>query len=269
MAYATNEGISIYYEVEGAGPPLVLHHGFAASLDMWRRNGAVAALRDDYQLILLDARGHGQSDKPRDLAAYSRRQAAADVVSVLDDLQIDRAHFYGYSMGGLVGFCLGKFAPGRVFSLGLGGANPFPAPDDIPATEASVARFRQGMGAVLALVEAEFGRLPEGMRAEIMANDPEALVMLELASLAGHGYTMGSADLGEALAGMVMPCLLVAGERDSWAIGGAKVAAERMPDAMFVALPGVGHAEPAADFALVAPHLRAFLARVEPLSRTD
>ena len=64
MPYADNQGVRIYYEVEGQGPPLVLGHGGSYTLEMWREWGYTDGLRDEHQLILLDFRGHGRSDKP-------------------------------------------------------------------------------------------------------------------------------------------------------------------------------------------------------------
>jgi hypothetical protein len=86
VPYADNDGIRIHYEVEGVGPPLMLHHGFTISLEEWRRFGYVDALKSEYQVILIDARGHGASDKPHDPAAYEMARRAGDVVAVLDDL---------------------------------------------------------------------------------------------------------------------------------------------------------------------------------------
>ena len=95
MPYATSEGLRIYYEIAGAGPPLLLHHGLTGSWRDWEEFGFLDGLQDDYQLIMLDARGHGASDKPHDPAAYGFERGVADVVAVLDDLGIDRAHYYG------------------------------------------------------------------------------------------------------------------------------------------------------------------------------
>src|SRR5437763_14786365 len=70
MPYADNGNIRIHYQVEGEGPALVLQHGFTESVTDWYEAGYVEALRRDYRLILIDARGHGASDKPRDPDAY-------------------------------------------------------------------------------------------------------------------------------------------------------------------------------------------------------
>src|ERR671910_1840210 len=125
MPYAANNGIRIRYEIDGSGPPLLLHIGFAGWLENWTDAGYVAALRETYRLVLLDPRGQGRSDGPHDSAAYSANHRVGDVLAVLDAEEIDRAHFWGYSMGGQVGYALGRLAPERVASLVLGGATPF------------------------------------------------------------------------------------------------------------------------------------------------
>ncbi len=71
MPYASNQGVHIYYEVEGQGAPLVMAHGMGAGGDLnaWRRTGYTDALKDEFQLILFDFRGHGQSDRPHEVSA--------------------------------------------------------------------------------------------------------------------------------------------------------------------------------------------------------
>jgi pimeloyl-ACP methyl ester carboxylesterase len=98
MTHASHQGTRIHYQVEGQGPPLVLQHGFTGKLKQWYSFGYVDALRTDYQLILVDARGHGASDKPHDPAAYALPLRVGDVLSVLDTLKVDKAHYWA---GGL------------------------------------------------------------------------------------------------------------------------------------------------------------------------
>src|SRR5215471_1863630 len=95
MPYATNQGLRIHYRVEGAGPPLVLQHGYTWNMGGWSRSGYVEPLKSHYQLILLDARGHGASDKPHDPDAYRLPRKVGDVVAVLDALEVPSAHFWG------------------------------------------------------------------------------------------------------------------------------------------------------------------------------
>ena len=58
MARVDNNGMAIHYEVEGSGPPVVLMHGMGGSIQNWVRAGYVDALRDEFQLILVETRAH-------------------------------------------------------------------------------------------------------------------------------------------------------------------------------------------------------------------
>jgi len=121
MPYANNNGVRIHYKVEGTGPPLVLIHGFLADLEYWRQLGYVEALKSSYRVILIDMRGHGQSDKPHEPAEYGETQRVGDILAVLDAEGVQRAHVWGYSKGGIDGFLLAHHAPERVASLITGG----------------------------------------------------------------------------------------------------------------------------------------------------
>ena len=121
MPYATNGGVRIRYEVEGNGPPLVLHPGLRGKhrrLGRWRVRCRPA---DRYQLVLLDPRGQGSSDEPR-----IRRRSPDGIESEMSWLswtqQVLTGPTLGYSMGGWIGFALGMDAPDRLSSLVLGGA---------------------------------------------------------------------------------------------------------------------------------------------------
>jgi len=92
MPYAGNQGIRIHYKIEGKGLPLVIQHGFTSSMQRWYMHGYGDALQDDFQLILLDARGHGASDKSHDPVAYARDARVSDVVAVLDHLWSRSTH---------------------------------------------------------------------------------------------------------------------------------------------------------------------------------
>src|SRR5262245_61849210 len=151
MPYASNGGVRIRYEVEGTGPPVVLHPGFTQCLEDWADAGYVAALRDRCRLVLIDPRGQGRSDKPHDPAAYSRQQRVGDVLAVLDAEGIARAHVWGYSMGGYIAYALGVLAPDRVASLVVGGQAPFKGNPRPTEGDATLAALRQGMAALLAL----------------------------------------------------------------------------------------------------------------------
>jgi pimeloyl-ACP methyl ester carboxylesterase len=77
--------------VEGEGPSIVLAHGISGNTTFWRGFGYLDQLRDEFRVILFDARGHGKSDKPYEAAAYDHRLMAGDVLAVLDAAAIDKA----------------------------------------------------------------------------------------------------------------------------------------------------------------------------------
>ncbi len=110
MPYTNNDGVKIHYEVEGQGPPLILQHGVMMSINKWRVQGYTDALKDDYTLILIDARGHGKSDKLYEPEAYTIDKMAGDVIAVLNELGIGKTRYWGYSMGSLMGFQVAEAA---------------------------------------------------------------------------------------------------------------------------------------------------------------
>jgi pimeloyl-ACP methyl ester carboxylesterase len=97
--YAEFAGVKIHYIDRGLGAPVVLLHGGTSDLRSWTRWGVVEKLGKDFRVIAMDTRGDGKSSKPRDPAAYGR-QVSLDVIRLLDELKIERAHIVGYSMGG-------------------------------------------------------------------------------------------------------------------------------------------------------------------------
>jgi pimeloyl-ACP methyl ester carboxylesterase len=217
----------------------------------WYRYGYVEALRQDYQLILIDGRGHGDSDKPHDPAAYDLSFRAGDVVAVLDDLHLPTAYFWGYSMGGRIGFGLAKYAPERLAALIIGGIHPY--------ERRLSAANRRAETDPDTFVAALFGRLgmdpatlsPE-QRAELFANDFQALAALQ----------RDEPSVEEILPTMTMPCLLYASDADSYYPGVHKCV-QSMPNATFFVLHGFNHGAGFHEAAgLVLPHVTKFLQAV-------
>jgi len=118
-----NNDIEIAYLDEGEGEPIVLIHGFASTKEVnWIAPGWVTTLtRAGRRVIALDNRGHGQSGKLYDPAAYHTTQMAEDARALLDHLKIDRADIMGYSMGARITAFLALNHPERVRSAILGG----------------------------------------------------------------------------------------------------------------------------------------------------
>ena len=251
MPYADNHGIRIHYQLEGAGPPLVLLHGLSEDLEWWRDYGYVDPLKNDYTLILIDARGHGASDKPHNPDAYKLESFVNDIVCVLDNLQIGKAHFLGFSMGGWVGFGIGKYAPKRFNSLIIGAMSPYkdPAKDELPEF------FKKGKDFVWTDLEKRYGPkiMTPVIKVRWMTNDFEALIALSSGDML--------LSLKAVLPTITLPCLLFVGEADPLHQD-VKKCASVMPNATFVSFPKLLHVETLYRSDLVIPHIKKFLATV-------
>jgi pimeloyl-ACP methyl ester carboxylesterase len=123
MASFKNGDVEIAYFDEGEGEPIVLVHGFASTKEVnWLNPGWVRTLSAaGRRAIALDNRGHGQSSKLYDPAAYHSARMADDVRALLDHLKIERADVMGYSMGARITAFLALNHPARVRSAILGG----------------------------------------------------------------------------------------------------------------------------------------------------
>lgn len=89
-------GITLHYQRSGGEkPPVVLCHGFSDCHVAWTRTAQ--ALEDAFDLVMVDARGHGYSDKPE--AGYSATDHAADVVALIESLSLNKPTLIGHSMG--------------------------------------------------------------------------------------------------------------------------------------------------------------------------
>jgi len=250
MPYVDSSGVSIHYHVEGDGPPLVLQHGLTSSLQNWYAYGFVEEHQKEYRVIMVDARGHGRSGKPHDPKGYGLKLRVNDVLAVMDDLGVSKAHYMGYSMGGRIGFGLVMHALDRFHSLVLGGMGADTANTDTPPQD-RIDLLRQGMAAYVANAEANEGPMEAGRKERLLENDPEALIAATLAP-------RGTDGVGELLPGLDLPCLLYCGDADGF-FPGSKASAQAIPGAVFVSLPGLNHGEASRAGELVVPHVSEFL----------
>ena len=255
MPRVDNKGISIHYRVEGNGPPLVLGHGITDSSEVFYERGYVAALKPKYRLVLIDARGHGQSDKPHDPPSYAPEKFASDIVAVLDDLGMKTATYWGYSMGGRMGFALARHALDRVACFVIGGAaasgasaySTKPGKKEDPMITA----FCAGPTEVIKLWGEEWVTPP--LRERLLTNDPAALIACTQQRLVTGGFH----DVVRTIA---VPTLLYAGSADP-IHDAARQSASEIPGAQFVSLAGLNHPAALCRSDLVLPHVEPFLAK--------
>ncbi|ETX05690.1 alpha/beta fold hydrolase [Candidatus Entotheonella palauensis] len=249
MPYVQSQEFRIHYQVEGDGPPLFLHHGFGDSLQSWYELGYVEALRTGYRLILIDARGHGASDKPHEPVAYSFQNVAADVVAVLDDLAIAKAHYFGFSMGAKNGFAVAAYAPERLFSLMALGASAS-AQAHAPLDFWIASLQQQGPEAVASIWETD-APVSAALRQRLLSNDVAALIAQRMQRKEPLGFD-------DMLPALSIPCLLVVGEAEP-SYAHIKASSRLMPNAAFVSLPGLGHIGSFLNRAELVRHIRQFL----------
>lgn len=224
MTELTHQGLRLHYEIHGHGAPVVLLHGGGASFE---RNYAMFGWtqclnRAHLQVIGLDFRGHGGSDKPHDSQAYGTVKLASDVLALLDHLQLQQVRLIGYSIGSAIALHLLHAHPGRVSRavllatgdglVGLGPhslANVMPQiaqalarlsyPKDLPRHLAAYWNFTQASDgdrlAVLALAQANYPPLTRDAAASIHVpvlvvsgdSDPVLGRGPQLAALLGQG----------------------------------------------------------------------------------
>ncbi|WP_162339971.1 alpha/beta fold hydrolase [Cyclobacterium salsum] len=114
-------GVKLYYEIHGQGEPLVLLHGGTQTHDMWTL--WLKDLSQNYKVITVDMRGHGQSTNPTN--NFSFREIAQDIFGLLKELNIDKYRAIGFSGGGMTLIHMATMQPKRIQSLVLFGATPY------------------------------------------------------------------------------------------------------------------------------------------------
>jgi pimeloyl-ACP methyl ester carboxylesterase len=101
--FTSFDGTQIYYEIKGQGHPVVLLHGFIVNRTMWQRGQLIEALvKAGYQVINLDLRGNGLSDKPQQLAAYQNDAEVRDIMALTKHLGLRKYSVVGYSRGAIL-----------------------------------------------------------------------------------------------------------------------------------------------------------------------
>jgi pimeloyl-ACP methyl ester carboxylesterase len=229
MPHFTHGDVDIAYLDEGEGEPVVLVHGFASNKEVnWVYTGWVTTLKAAARrVIALDNRGHGQSTKLYDPAAYHSALMADDVRALLDHLELDRADVMGYSMGARNTAFLALAHPERLRAAVLGGlginlVNGVGKPEIIA----------QAMEApALADVTDPTGYMYRAF-AEKTRSDFRALA----ACIRGSRQTMSPEELGS----IAVRFLVAVGSNDTVA-GSPQELAALVPDAETLVIPGRDH----------------------------
>jgi pimeloyl-ACP methyl ester carboxylesterase len=246
----TDDGVELHVEESGDGPAVLFVHEFAGDHRSWEPQ--MRALSRRYRCIAYAARGYPPSDVPHDQAAYSQARAVADIVAVLDALDVDRAHVVGLSMGGFATLHLGLRHPERARSLVVSGVGYGSQPEKQQS-------FREESN-VIADAFASEGAAEVAKRyavgpARVQFRNKDARGWAEFAArLAEHDST-GSAltmrgvqaarpslyDLTDELAALDVPTLLIAGDEDEGCLEPNLMLKRTIPTAGLALLPKTGH----------------------------
>lgn len=214
-AFFVSGGVKLHYTVQGQGEPVILIHGFGASIEMnWVMPGVLPALAQSYQVIALDNRGHGQSEKLTNAADYGIK-FVDDGVALMDHLKLPKAHVVGYSMGGFITDKLLVTHPERLVTATLGGAGWSQADDDRSVLTALAESLEQGkgMGPLISFLNPKGEPPPSEER--IQAASQMFLTFNNPKALAAVARSMGAFTITkEQLRSNRIPTLALIGEKD-------------------------------------------------------
>ncbi len=114
--FITLDDITLKVRDSGNGEPVVLLHGWPDTGDLWRHQ-APALAAAGYRAIVPDLRGFGESSRPKDVEAYAAPCVVGDVVGLLDELGVERAHLVGHDWGAAIAWLTAALAPERVATV--------------------------------------------------------------------------------------------------------------------------------------------------------
>lgn len=262
MPYFTSQdGVRLHYDIEGAGPPLILHLGAGADASLWREAGYVEPLSKSYACILFDHRGHGKSDHPSSVKANHIDRYSDDVLALIEHLGHSSVTFFGWSNGFTVGLKAAQEAPDAFDSLVLFGAIGRRATSE--EIEAAVAQRlpvmrEQGWWSILGpMRESEKFPVPGWFFDRVIATDVEPWIAYTACRPAWNWSPWDAMPL------INKPTLLLAGELEDPEDILAEVAAA-MPNATRVRVPEREHINAFLYSDFVVPRVLDFLATRTP-----
>lgn len=267
MPYATVNGVNLNYELHGdSGEPLVLVHGYTGDITDWRHQ--LPVFSQSHRVLIVDNRGHGQSEAPPHRPGYTVEQMASDVQSLTRELGFERFHLLGHSMGGAIVQEIALEAPERLLSLTLhdtadGFSSAFMNPLVVAWRDL---RFKvaeeRGMAAVSDLIP-PFPPPPH-MPAERLRETKMRLSRMATDAFIGAWEGLSSwAGTHERASNIGLPTLVIWGDMDTpFIIEGSARLLKAIPNAEPAVVPECGHSPQFERPALFNAALSAFLARV-------
>lgn len=235
-------GIRMNYEISGQEGEfvVVLSHSLGCSLQMWRPQ--IGSLEPYFRLLRYDTRGHGNTEAPS--GAYTLEQLAEDGLGLIDALGVDKVHWVGLSMGGMIGQYIALNHPERLRSLTLCDTAAMIPEEAQPVWQERIDRARnKGMGALVQeTMERWFtpsclGQNPPGVQ---LIRD--LFLATPVAGYIGCSEAIRNLNYLERLHQIKLPTLIMVGEDDPGTpVAASEAMHERIPDSKMVILPSARH----------------------------
>jgi pimeloyl-ACP methyl ester carboxylesterase len=251
MPKLDRDGVNIHYEIHGSGPPLLLSHGYSSTARMW--DGQVAALKDRYQVIVWDMRGHGDSDYPADQSKYSEALTVGDMQALLDHVGAKKAIVGGLSLGGYMSLAFIASHPERVRALMLFDTGPGFKKDEARTKWNESAHQRA----------ARFDK--EGLAALNVSDEVKLTRHRDASGLAGAARGMLAQEndrVIQSLDKVAVPTLVLVGANDTGFLAATDYMAAKIKGSTKVVIPDAGHAANLHQPARFNQAVEAFLAKL-------
>lgn len=256
MTTLDRNGVSIHYEVHGpsrdkGGPTLLLSHGYSSTARMW--DGQIAALKDRYQVVVWDFRGHGESAYPKDGAHYSEALTVGDMLALLDLVGAQKAIVAGLSLGGYMSLAFNASHPDRVRALMLFDTGPGFKKDEARTRWNETAHKRA----------ADFDA--RGLAALNTSDEVRLTRHRDATGLAGSARGMLAQEndrVIQSLDRIAVPTLVLVGADDTNFLAATDYMAAKIKGATKAVIPGAGHAANLHQPALFNQAVEAFLAKL-------
>ncbi|MEX0665833.1 MAG: alpha/beta fold hydrolase [Acidimicrobiia bacterium] len=248
MRITVDDGVGLEVEVSGAGPPLVLVHGFTGAKEDFADH--VPHLAEHATIARFDLRGHGASDKPDRADAYSFDRLAADTLAVASELGFERFRLLGHSMGGMAARRAVLTAPERIDALILMSTSPGKpsgVDPDLVDMGAAIA-LTEGMTIVRQVLD-ELDPLgtPANQRVQLVRPGYEEYGIRNFFAVPAVAYAALIHEIAhqpvqlEELRAVRCPTLVIVGEQDSPFLADSHAIADAIPSSELVVVPDAGH----------------------------
>ncbi|HEX4332055.1 MAG TPA: 3-oxoadipate enol-lactonase [Usitatibacter sp.] len=233
--------MNLLHHVEaGRGEPVVLVHAIGCDHRMW--DSLASALASRYRVVRVDVRGHGESPVPA--GEYSLEDLAGDVLAVLDALNIEKAHWVGLSMGGMIGQAFALLHKERLGRLVLANTTSGYGPDGPKTWEARMKAVREGgMAAIADLVmQRYFSDEFRASHADVVARVKERVLTTPALGYIACCAAIRDLDFTAQLSGIHARTLLIAGGKDAGTPPSmSEIIAKRIPGSQLAVLAEAAH----------------------------